>query len=151
MSVPPDPQETLDPTDAAGWEALRALGHRMIDEMFDHMQTVRERPVWQPIPPDVKDRIRRQPLPIEPQGAEAAYEAFARDVLGYSVGNTHPRFWGWVIGTGTPLGALADFLAGVMNTRPITSSFRSWTGSRRRWASRPSRAASWSAARRWPT
>lgn len=115
MSVPPDPQETLDPTDAAGWEALRALGHRMIDEMFDHMQTVRERPVWQPIPPDVKDRIRRQPLPIEPQGAEAAYEAFARDVLGYSVGNTHPRFWGWVIGTGTPLGALADFLAGVMN------------------------------------
>ncbi len=31
------------------------------------------------------------------------------------MGNIHPRFWGWVIGAGTPLGALADFLGSAMN------------------------------------
>lgn len=33
----------------------------------------------------------------------------------YSTGNTSPRFWGWVQGTGAPVGVLADFLASVMN------------------------------------
>jgi aromatic-L-amino-acid decarboxylase len=31
------------------------------------------------------------------------------------MGNTHPRFWGWVIGTGSPSGMLAEMLAAGMN------------------------------------
>jgi glutamate/tyrosine decarboxylase-like PLP-dependent enzyme len=31
------------------------------------------------------------------------------------MGNTHPRFWAWFMGNGTPLGAVADFLAAVVN------------------------------------
>jgi glutamate/tyrosine decarboxylase-like PLP-dependent enzyme len=31
------------------------------------------------------------------------------------MGNIHPRFWGWVMGGGTPLGVLADMLAASMN------------------------------------
>jgi glutamate/tyrosine decarboxylase-like PLP-dependent enzyme len=31
------------------------------------------------------------------------------------MGNIHPRFWAWYMGTGTVLGALADFLASIMN------------------------------------
>jgi len=107
--------ETLDPSTPEGWDAMRALGHRMVDDMLTSMQTLRERPVWQPIPPEVKDRLRGQPLPHEPMGADIAYADFLRDVLPYPIGNTHPRFWGWVVGTGTPLGALADFLSAAMN------------------------------------
>ena len=33
----------------------------------------------------------------------------------YSMGNTHPRFWGWYMGAGTPFGALGDFLASMLN------------------------------------
>ena len=36
-------------------------------------------------------------------------------MLPYPLGNIHPRFWGWVIGTGTPIGALAEMLAAGMN------------------------------------
>jgi aromatic-L-amino-acid/L-tryptophan decarboxylase len=89
---------------------MRELGHRMVDELFTYLQTVRERSVWKPIPQDVKAHFQ-SPLPIEPQGAEAAYEDFRKDVMPYPMGNIHPRFWGWVIGTGTPLGALAEMLA----------------------------------------
>ena len=31
------------------------------------------------------------------------------------MGNIHPRFWAWYMGNGTVLGALADFLAAIMN------------------------------------
>ena len=38
---------SLDPTD---WSELRSLGHRMLDDMFDHLGGLRDRPVWQPMP-----------------------------------------------------------------------------------------------------
>ncbi len=38
-------QENLDP---ASWDEMRALGHRMIDDVVDYLADVRERPVWQP-------------------------------------------------------------------------------------------------------
>ena len=40
---------------------------------------------------------------------------FLRDVLPYAGGNLHPGFMGWVQGAGTPVGMLAEMLAGGMN------------------------------------
>jgi glutamate/tyrosine decarboxylase-like PLP-dependent enzyme len=105
---------SLDPADARGWEELRALGHQMVDDMLEHLRTARERPVWRPVPAEVRARLSG-PAPREPTPAAAVYEEFKRDVLPYPTGNTHPRFWGWVIGTGTPLAMLADMLASGMN------------------------------------
>jgi glutamate/tyrosine decarboxylase-like PLP-dependent enzyme len=104
-------ESSLDPDN---WQSLRALGHRMLDDMMDYLQTVRERPVWQPVPEDVRAHLKR-PLPLEPQSAEHVYRDFQRYVLPHTTGNIHPRFWGWVQGTGTPLGMLADMLAAGMN------------------------------------
>ncbi|UCG11792.1 MAG: aminotransferase class V-fold PLP-dependent enzyme [Deltaproteobacteria bacterium] len=102
---------SLDPDD---WQAMRALGHRMVDDMMNYLERVRERAVWKPIPERVKTQFR-QPLPIDPQGAEQAYQDFLHFVLPHPMGNIHPRFWGWVIGTGTPLGMLAEMLAAGLN------------------------------------
>lgn len=104
-------EETLDPED---WAAMRELGHRMVDDMLNYLESVRERPAWQPIPKDVKAFLK-QPLPTEPQAPEQVYQDFVEKVLPYPLGNIHPRFWGWVIGTGTPLGVLAEMLAATMN------------------------------------
>jgi glutamate/tyrosine decarboxylase-like PLP-dependent enzyme len=102
---------TLDPEN---WDDLRRLGHRMLDDMFDYLGTVRERPVWQPFPEAVKQRLA-EPVPLQGRAAREVYEQFQRDVLPYPPGNIHPRFWGWVIGTGTPLAMLSDMLASGMN------------------------------------
>ena len=48
-------------------------------------------------------------------GAEGTYEEFKETILPYPMGNIHPRFWGWYMGAGTVFGALADFMAAVMN------------------------------------
>ncbi len=104
----------ISPLDPADWDDLRSLGSRMVGDMLSHLKTVRDRPVWQPVPGDVRTRLS-QPLNKEGIGEQAAYEEFTRDVLPYGIGNLHPRFWGWVIGSGTPLGALSELLAATMN------------------------------------
>ena len=105
------PYETLDPAD---WGEMRALAHRMVDDALDYLQNVRERPVWQPVPPEVAAHFD-EPAPRAPAGAEAAYADFQANILPYPMGNIHPRFWGWYMGAGTVMGALGDFLAAVMN------------------------------------
>ncbi len=110
-------EETLDPED---WDAVRTLGHRMVDDVLDYLSTVRDRPTWQRPPEDVRARLR-QPLPREGEGAERAYQQFLENVRPYPSGNIHPRFWGWVMGTGTPLTVLAEMLAAAVN--PNVSGF----------------------------
>jgi aromatic-L-amino-acid/L-tryptophan decarboxylase len=104
-------EESLDPAD---WEAFRGLGHQMLDDVVDYLASVRERAPWQPVPEEVKARLD-EPLPLHPEAMSAVYEQFKRDVLPYPTGNIHPRFWGWVMGTGTPVGVLAEMLAAAMN------------------------------------
>ena len=86
----------------------------MMDDMFDHMESLRDGPVWRPMPADVRADFR-QPLPHRATPAEAVYNEFRRLVLPYSTGNLHPRFMGWVHGGGNPVGMLAEFLAAGLN------------------------------------
>ena len=83
--------------------------------MLEYLRTVRERPVWRPVPAEVRKRLSTGPAPRRPTDPADVYEEFKRDVLPYPTGNIHPRFWGWVIGTGTPFAMLADMLASGMN------------------------------------
>lgn len=108
-------QETLDPQD---WDAMRKLGHRMVEDAMNYLRTVRDRPVWQPIPQTVRDALKA-PVPMKPSDADDVYREFTETIFPHPMGNIHPRFWGWVIGTGTPLGALAEMLAATMNPNVV--------------------------------
>lgn len=104
-------EETLDPEN---WQDLRQQGHKMLDDMFDYIEFLRERPVWQPIPAEVR-AVFQQPMPSEPGSLQTAHATFMQDVLPYAIGNAHPGFMGWVHGGGTPVGMLADMLAAGLN------------------------------------
>lgn len=104
-------EETLDPRD---WDELRALGHQIVDDMFAHMQSLREQPTWQPFPENALEQIGGA-LPLDEGDVLQVYENFKENILPYPNGNLHPRFWGWVQGTGTPLGVLSELLAATMN------------------------------------
>jgi glutamate/tyrosine decarboxylase-like PLP-dependent enzyme len=103
--------ETLDPED---WDKMRALSHRIVDDAITYLEKIGRRPVWQPVPEDVAIRFD-SPAPHEPAGADAVYQEFLKTVFPYPMGNIHPRFWAWYMGSGTVLGALGDFLASIMN------------------------------------
>jgi glutamate/tyrosine decarboxylase-like PLP-dependent enzyme len=103
--------ETLDPGD---WGSFRKQAHRMLDDMVDYIENIRERPVWQPIPEEVRVRFRSA-VPRQPADLGAVHEEFMRNVLPFAAGNVHPGFMGWVQGGGTPVGMMAEMLAGGMN------------------------------------
>ena len=103
--------ETLDPQD---WATLRAQGHRMLDDMIDYIAGIRERPVWQPIPDQVRAQFHA-PLPHRPSELADVYREFSEFVAPYATGNVHPGFMGWVHGGGSAVGMLAEMLAAGLN------------------------------------
>ncbi|MGC1562966.1 MAG: pyridoxal-dependent decarboxylase, partial [Bradyrhizobium sp.] len=110
-SALPGPSQTLDPDD---WEELRAQGHRMLDDMIDYIANVRARPVWRPIPDEVRARFRGE-LPPQASDLGEVYDEFIEFIAPYATGNVHPGFMGWVHGGGTAVGMLAEMLAGGLN------------------------------------
>jgi glutamate/tyrosine decarboxylase-like PLP-dependent enzyme len=102
---------SLDPVD---WADLRAQGHRMLDDILDYQEHIRERPVWQATPAEVRARYHES-LPLRQTDLATAHTAFMQDILPFAAGNTHPGFMGWVHGGGTPVGMLAEMLAAGLN------------------------------------
>jgi aromatic-L-amino-acid/L-tryptophan decarboxylase len=111
VSRPEDASPTLDPDD---WEAFRRTAHAMLDDAIDSVRDLRAGPVWRPMPPDVRASFR-EPLPLEPTPLEDVHAEFAARIMPYSSGNTHPRFLGWVQGGGSPVGMMAELLAGALS------------------------------------
>jgi glutamate/tyrosine decarboxylase-like PLP-dependent enzyme len=102
---------SLDPVD---WQQFRMQGHRMLDDMIDYLQGIRQRPVWQPIPEAVRNRFS-DGMPAQGRDLAEVHQQFMQQILPYAVGNTHPGFFGWVHGGGTPVGMLAEMLAAGLN------------------------------------
>jgi len=105
------PIVSLDPTD---WDAFRRQAHRMLDDMLGSIENIREQPVWQPIPSDVRERFR-EALPENPTELAQVHEEFMTSILPYTARNAHPGFLGWVQGGSTPAGMLAEMLAAGLN------------------------------------
>jgi aromatic-L-amino-acid decarboxylase len=105
-----DPQD-LDPKD---WAAARAQAHRMLDDILDHVQQVRDGPVWRPIPDAVRGEFAST-LPWSPTDLADVHADFKRLILPHAAGNLHPRFMGWVNGGGNVAGMLAEMLAAGLN------------------------------------
>ncbi len=103
--------QSLDPED---WDEFREFAHRAMDDAMDYLETVRERAPWQRMPESVQEELRA-PVPWRGSGEKAAYADYRRLIEPYPLGNIHPRFWGWVIGTGTPLGVVSEMLTATLN------------------------------------
>jgi len=102
---------SLDPED---WEGLRQTFHEAVDLCITQIQNIREQPVWQPTPETIQQTFQDR-LPHEGQPLKTLLSTFKETILPYGTSNPHPRFWGWVQGSGTMAGALGEMLAGFMN------------------------------------
>lgn len=105
-------EETLDPSD---WADVRVLSHRIVDDAVAYLRDVRQRPVWQEMPGDVRDFFTAS-LPQSPTPLADIYADVVDKVMPYPMGNIHPRFWSWYMGSSNFTGALGDFLAAVQGS-----------------------------------
>ena len=102
---------SLDPEDEA---EFRAAAHAALDAMLDGITSGTRGPVWRRMPDEVRSSFDA-PLPREGRPfADVAADFHAR-VAPFTAGNRHPRFFGWVQGGGTAVGALAEMLAAGLN------------------------------------
>ncbi len=95
----------LDPPD---WDDFRRRFHVLLDACVDRMQGARDLP-WQPVPEGYARTVA-------PGHGGDVMARMAEQIMPYATGNTHPRFWGWVHGTGLPVSAAAELVAATMNS-----------------------------------
>jgi len=114
-------EETLDPED---WDAMRTLGHQMVNDLLDDLSNLTRVPAWRHAPETVKAHFDGG-LPLDPQKPETVYQEYQEYIHPYLIGNKHPRFWGWVVGTGTVMGAFAELLAAGNNSPSGIMSYNS--------------------------
>lgn len=105
-------EETLDPSD---WSEVEALSGRIVEEAIAYLKGVRDRPVWREMPPEVRGSFS-SPMPREPSPLAEVYGEVARNVMPFPMGNIHPRFWSWYMGSSNVAGALGDFLAAIQGS-----------------------------------
>lgn len=96
-------------------ETLKRYGYQVIDEVVEYLTTVRERPVWKPMPGMVRGIIRSQKLPEEGYSFEDTLAFFRDMILPYPQGNGHPGFAGWINSAPAHAGVLMKPLAAAMN------------------------------------
>lgn len=101
---------TLDPSD---WTAFEAALKTVLDASLTKFKSASSGPVWTPVSSalkaDLDAPLSQQGLPLQ----EVAEKLVA--LLPHGVGNTHPRFFGWVHGAGAPGNLLAETIAATMN------------------------------------
>jgi len=100
-------------------ELIRDAGHALVDGVAEHLATVEDRPVWQPVPPDVLGRLVNVPLPEDGEALDWISESMLTDVLPYAMGNGHPAFFGWVNSPPSSAGMLASLVAAAMNASVV--------------------------------
>uniref|UniRef100_A0A7S0NU21 Tyrosine decarboxylase n=1 Tax=Calcidiscus leptoporus TaxID=127549 RepID=A0A7S0NU21_9EUKA len=101
--------------DPSNWPALRANAHALLDASLDKLEAASEGRVWTPVPDALKEELR-SPLPPEHGLAHDELREKLQALLPYGVGNTHPRFFGWVHGSGSPGGMLPELVGAAMNS-----------------------------------
>ena len=105
-------EESLDPDD---WAEVQALSRQIVDDAVGYLRDVRDRPIWQDMPAEVK-AFFTTPLPRSPAPLSEIYREVAENVMAYPMGNVHPRFWAWYMGSSNFTGALGDFLAAIQGS-----------------------------------
>jgi aromatic-L-amino-acid decarboxylase len=101
-------------------EEFRRTGHALVDAVADHLAALPGRPVWQPLPDDLRVELLSLPLPDGPTGLGPLAGTMARDVLPYAMGNGHPAFFGWVNPPPSLAGVLASLTAAAMNPSVVS-------------------------------
>jgi aromatic-L-amino-acid/L-tryptophan decarboxylase len=96
-------------------EEHRRVGGEVTDWIATFLTTLRDAPVFQPVPTDAAAAMVDEPVPGAGEPIDAILERFEREIGAYPFGNGHPRFSAWVNSPPAPIGIYAQALASAMN------------------------------------
>ena len=94
-------------------EEVRRLGRLAADCVAEHRALLTDRPVFGKVGTDAP--TFDIPLPESGRPADEIIAFVREHVMPRPMGNSHPRFFGFINSTADPLGTVADYLASAMN------------------------------------
>ena len=96
---------------------FRALGHRLVDQVAEFLESMPRGPVTRNESPSaVRDALDLTgPLPESGMDPGPLLERTAQLLFDHSLFNGHPRFFGYITAPPAPIGILGDFLAAAVN------------------------------------
>ena len=107
--------ERISPLELDG-EEFRRLGHHLVDRIGDFLDSIRERPVApHTTPAALRALLGDDTLPAGGSDAGALLEQATTLLIEHSTFNAHPRFFGYITASASPLGMLGDLLSSAMN------------------------------------
>ncbi|MGB5211653.1 MAG: pyridoxal-dependent decarboxylase [Gammaproteobacteria bacterium] len=103
------------PLDMDG-ETFRQLGHRLVDQVAEFLDSMPERPVTRgETVQQIRALLGAGSLPEDGMPAGELLDQTAELLFEHSLHNGHPRFMGYITSSAAPLGMLADLLAAAVN------------------------------------
>jgi len=97
-------------------DEFRKLGHQLVDDIAEFLDGLPRRPVTTGEPPHtIRKLLGSDSLPLSGSPPDALLRETAKLLFDHSLFNGHPKFWGYITGSGAPIGILADLLAATIN------------------------------------
>jgi len=96
-----------------GPEEVRRIGGLAADAVAAHRAELARHPVFGKV--GAAAALFDEPLPEDGQPLEEILEFVRAHVLPRPMGNSHPRFFGFINATADPVGTIADYMASAMN------------------------------------
>lgn len=97
-------------------DEFRRLGHEVIEQIATHLGEIRDIPVApNSTPQEIRGLVGQGTMPDVGSDPSETLKVLTDLTLEHTCLNAHPRMWGYITGSPSPVGALADMVAAAAN------------------------------------
>ncbi len=94
---------------------FRSLGHDVIDELADYLDSIEDRPVFPAVEPAHLEALFDERLPEAPSPGDEVLREVREKLLPYSVHTGHGGYLGLITASPLPIGVIGDLIASALN------------------------------------
>jgi len=97
-------------------DEFKNIGYHLVDAIAGFLETIKQKPVTTgETPKQIQQILGNAPLPNDGTAATEIINRATELLFNHSLLNGHPKFFGYITSSPTPIGALADLLATTVN------------------------------------
>ena len=95
---------------------FKTLGYGLVDRLARFLSEMPEGKVTSGKNPDeIREVLGKEEMPLKGMKADELLTSISEKLIQHSLFNGHPKFWGYITSSASPMGALSDMLAASIN------------------------------------
>ena len=97
-------------------EDFKKIGHQLVDDVADFLDTIAERSVTKgETPEQIQKLLGSNTFPTDGKDPQALLDSVTDLLFNHSLFNGHAKFMGYITSSPAPIGVLAELLAATVN------------------------------------